>query len=82
VIPDILANAGGVVVSYLEWVQDKIGYYWEEDEVNTKMARILIRATKEVLETAKKYNTDYRTAAYIVAIDRVAEVYRGRRLFP
>ena len=45
------------------------------------MARILIRATKEVLETAKKYNTDYRTAAYIVAIDRVAEVYRGRRLF-
>jgi glutamate dehydrogenase (NAD(P)+) len=82
VIPDILANAGGVVVSYLEWVQDKIGYYWEEDEVNTRMARILIRATKEVLETAKKYNTDYRTAAYIVAIDRVAEVYRGRRLFP
>jgi glutamate dehydrogenase (NAD/NADP) (EC 1.4.1.3) len=82
VIPDILANAGGVVVSYLEWVQDKIGYYWEEDEVNGKMANILIKATKEVLETTKKYNTDYRTAAYIVAIDRVAEVYRGRRLFP
>jgi len=82
VIPDILANAGGVVVSYLEWVQDKIGYYWEEDEVNGKMSKILIKATKEVLETTKKYNTDHRTAAYIVAIDRVAEVYRGRRLFP
>ncbi|MEO0139390.1 MAG: Glu/Leu/Phe/Val dehydrogenase [candidate division WOR-3 bacterium] len=82
VIPDILANAGGVVVSYLEWVQDRMGYYWEEEEVNNSMAKILLRATKEVLETAKKYNTDYRTAAYIVAIDRVAEVYRGRRLFP
>ncbi|MEO0149241.1 MAG: Glu/Leu/Phe/Val dehydrogenase [candidate division WOR-3 bacterium] len=82
VIPDILANAGGVVISYLEWVQDRMGYYWEEEEVNNSMAKILLRATKEVLETAKKYNTDYRTAAYIVAIDRVAEVYRGRRLFP
>ncbi len=82
VIPDILANAGGVVVSYLEWVQDKIGYYWEEEEVNEKMTRILVRATRETLEIAKKYGTDYRSAAYIVAIDRVAEVYRGRRLFP
>ncbi len=82
VIPDILANAGGVVVSYLEWVQDKMGYYWEEEEVNDRMTRILVRATKEVLEIAKKYVTDYRSAAYIVAIDRVAEVYRGRRLFP
>ncbi len=82
VIPDILANAGGVVVSYLEWVQDKIGYYWEEEEVNERMTRILVRATRETLEIAKKYGTDYRSAAYIVAIDRVAEVYRGRRLFP
>ncbi len=82
VIPDILANAGGVVVSYLEWVQDRMGYYWEEEEVNNSMAKILLKATKDVLETTKKYNTDYRTAAYIVAIDRVAEVYRGRRLFP
>lgn len=82
VIPDILANAGGVVVSYLEWVQDRMGYYWDEDEVTSKMEKILIRATIDVLETAKKFNTDYRTAAYIVAIDRIAEVYRGRRLFP
>jgi len=82
VVPDILANAGGVVVSYLEWVQDRMGYYWDEDEVTSKMEKILIRATIDVLETAKKFNTDYRTAAYIVAIDRIAEVYRGRRLFP
>ncbi len=82
VIPDILANAGGVVVSYLEWVQDRMGYYWEEEEVRSKMEKILIRSTINVLETAEKFNTDYRTAAYIVAIDRIAEVYRGRRLFP
>ena len=70
VIPDILANAGGVTTSYFEWVQDRYGYFWEEDEVNTRLERKMHEAFHNVLATSIKYKCDMRTAAYIVAIER------------
>ncbi len=82
VVPDILANSGGVVVSYFEWVQDRMALQWEEEEVNERLRKKLERATVEVKETAEAYNTDWRTAAYILAIRRIEEVYRERGLFP
>jgi glutamate dehydrogenase (NAD(P)+) len=82
VVPDILANAGGVLVSYFEWVQDRIGYYWEEEEVQQKLEKKIRRATREVFEMARKYRTDLRTGAYILALERVAQVYYERELFP
>lgn len=82
VVPDILANAGGVLVSYFEWVQSKQGFYWDEEEVREKMEKKLVRATKEVFNTAREYNTDLRTGAFILALKRIEEVYRERELFP
>jgi glutamate dehydrogenase (NAD(P)+) len=67
VIPDILANAGGVTTSYFEWVQDRHGYFWDEWDVNERLERKMYSAFHAVLETALKYKTDMRTAAYIVA---------------
>jgi glutamate dehydrogenase/leucine dehydrogenase len=82
VVPDILANAGGVLVSYFEWVQSKQAYYWDEEEVRDKMERKLMKATKEVFNTATEYNADLRTGAFILALKRIEEVYRERKLFP
>jgi glutamate dehydrogenase (NAD(P)+) len=81
VIPDILANAGGVTTSYFEWVQDRHGYFWEEEEVNRRLEAKMVEAFDDVLEKAKKYKTDMRTAAYIVAINRVATVTRMRGMY-
>lgn len=78
VVPDILANAGGVVVSYFEWVQNIQGYAWEADEVNTKMERILTRAFDEVRATAGKHDTDMRTGAMLLAVNKVAEAIIAR----
>jgi glutamate dehydrogenase (NAD(P)+) len=82
VIPDILANAGGVVVSHLEWAQAMSGLYWEEKQVNTELERKMVKAFKEVWESAKKRNVALRCAAYVVAIERIAEVYWYRGIFP
>ncbi len=82
IVPDILANAGGVIVSYFEWVQDKTGMAWEVEEVNRRLQTKLERATVEVKETAERYQTDWRTASYILAIERIQEVYEERGLFP
>ena len=81
VIPDILANAGGVTTSYFEWVQDRHGYFWTEDEVNTRLEAKMCEAFDDVLQTSLKYKTDLRTAAYIVAINRVATVTRMRGMY-
>ena len=81
VIPDILANAGGVTTSYFEWVQDRHGYFWEEWDVNERLERKMNQAFHTVLDTALKYKTDMRTAAYIVAINRVAEVTKLRGMY-
>jgi glutamate dehydrogenase (NAD(P)+) len=81
VIPDILANAGGVTTSYFEWVQDRHGYFWGEDEVNKRLEAKMVEAFRDVLDTSIRYKTDLRTAAYIVAINRVATVTRMRGMY-
>jgi glutamate dehydrogenase (NAD(P)+) len=81
VVPDILANSGGVTTSYFEWVQDRHGYFWTEKEVNEKLEAKMCEAFNAVLQTSLKYRVDLRTAAYIVAINRVATVTRMRGMY-
>ena len=81
VIPDILANAGGVTTSYFEWVQDRYGYFWSEPEVNERLETKMCQAFNAVLSTALKFKVDMRTAAYIVAINRVATVTKMRGMY-
>jgi glutamate dehydrogenase (NAD(P)+) len=81
VVPDILANAGGVTVSYFEWVQDRHGYFWTEKEVNERLEAKMCEAFEVVLETAQKFKVDMRVAAYIVAINRVATVTKLRGMY-
>jgi glutamate dehydrogenase (NAD(P)+) len=81
VVPDILANAGGVTVSYFEWVQDRHGYFWSEPDVNNRLEEKMREAFSTVLRTALQHQVDLRTAAYMVAISRVADVTRLRGLY-
>ncbi len=81
VVPDILANSSGVTTSYFEWVQDRYGYFWTEKEVNERLEAKMCEAFDDVLKTALKFNVDMRTAAYIVAINRVATVTRLRGMY-
>jgi glutamate dehydrogenase (NAD(P)+) len=82
VVPDILANAGGVVVSYFEWVQDLQNFFWEENEVNAKLTRIMRHSYAHVHATMQKHKTDMRTAALIIGVQRVAEATITRGIFP
>ena len=83
VLPDILANAGGVIVSYLEWVQNTQEYAWTLKEVNADLERRLTAAFEKLIDACSEYETpDLRTAAYIIALDRNATAYAHRGLFP
>ena len=81
-LPDILANAGGVTVSYFEWVQDLQELFWDVDEVHRKMEKIMGKAFLDVYDSAKEYKVDMRTGAYILAIDRVAKATESRGIWP
>jgi glutamate dehydrogenase (NAD(P)+) len=81
VIPDILANAGGVTTSYFEWVQDRMGYFWTEDEVNQRLDRIMMDSFNDVLQYSIAHNVNNRIAAYMLAIDRVAHTTKQRGIY-
>jgi glutamate dehydrogenase (NAD(P)+) len=81
VIPDILANAGGVTVSYFEWVQDRGGYFWTEKVVNERLTDIMVNSFQAVLELSKQHKVNMRTAAYMLSISRVATVHRLRGIY-
>jgi glutamate dehydrogenase (NAD(P)+) len=82
VVPDILANSGGVIVSYFEWVQDKQNYFWTAEEVKSNLNDIMMRSFKEVEEMAKSKKVSWREAAHMIGVARVAEAHRLRGLYP
>jgi len=81
-IPDVLCNAGGVIVSYFEWLQNKRSEFWTLDEVDGKLKRLLVAAYHRVRDAAAEFDCDWRTAAYVVALRRLERVYQRRGLFP
>jgi glutamate dehydrogenase (NAD(P)+) len=81
VLPDILANAGGVTASYFEWVQDRMGYFWTEAEVNQRLDRIMTDSFRDVIAYAQSHSVNNRIAAYMLAVDRVAYTAKQRGMY-
>jgi glutamate dehydrogenase (NAD(P)+) len=81
-VPDILANAGGVTVSYYEWVQDQYSFFWSEKQINETLEQTIGTAFNSVRSMAEQYDTDMRTGAYILAVGRVVEATSVRGIFP
>jgi len=81
VLPDVLTNAGGVTVSYFEWVQDRGGYFWSEESVNDRLRDIMTRSFKDVLNLSRQHKVNMRTAAYMLAITRVSTVHKLRGIY-
>jgi glutamate dehydrogenase (NAD(P)+) len=81
IVPDILANAGGVTTSYFEWVQDRQGYFWTEKMVNERLEHIMVESFDDVVRYAEKHAVNNRIAAYMLAIDRVASVIQQRGIY-
>ncbi len=81
VVPDILANAGGVTVSYFEWVQDRMGYFWSRKDVDDRMEEIMVSSFRDVVDMAKRFEVSNRIAAYMLGVDRVASITRMRGLY-
>jgi glutamate dehydrogenase (NAD(P)+) len=81
-VPDILANAGGVNVSYFEWVQDLQHFFWSEEEINERLHRIMRHGFNLVVDTMKTQDVDMRLAAYIVAVKSVADATNARSIYP
>jgi glutamate dehydrogenase (NAD(P)+) len=82
VVPDILANAGGVTVSYFEWVQGLQEFFWSEEEINERLERIMVRSFNNVLEMALDHEVSLRAAAYMIAVKRVADATTIRGIYP
>ena len=82
VVPDVICNAGGVTVSYFEWVQDMASYFWSEDEINERLDKLMIQAIADVWNTAAQKECSLRTAAYILACERILKARKERGIFP
>ncbi len=82
VVPDILANAGGVIVSYFEWVQDLQSFFWSEEEINERLERIMVRSFREVLAVSQEKRVDLRTGALVRAVSRVNDALLTRGIYP
>ena len=81
-IPDILCNAGGVTVSYFEWVQDLQNLFWREATINARLKEVMVKSFNDVVDLARKHKVDMRTAAYMLAVSRVADATLTRGIYP
>ena len=81
-LPDILANAGGVTVSYFEWVQDNYSFFWDENDINKQLKKVMVKSFQDVLATSQKHKVNMRRAAYVLAVGRVAEAIEIRGIYP